>query len=315
MNPQDIIAELETYFSRTGSGTIFSNVFWSLAALAGMLLLRRAVGSLIDQRVADPTRRYRWNKTLRTLVWGLFAVIVAAIWLKGISGLATMVALVTAGLAIALRDPIVDLGGWLYIGSRQPFKVGDRIAIADQRGDVVDISPFVFSLMQIGDVVGGVRQSTGRVVMIPNKFVFTNPLVNENLVFDYIWREIAVVVTYESDWRRAKQVLEEIVVRRCADLTPLAQAQAQASLTRYMLADASFDPRVFTRAVDHGVELTMRFLSEIRGPREMEMIIWEDVLQAFEAEPAIDMAYTTSRVYSNREEGKPALGGPVSGDR
>jgi len=310
LDPQDIIAELETYFTRTGSGTLLSNVIWSLAALVVMLLLRRAVGRLIDRWFTDPAERYRWNKMLRTATWGVSAVIVIAIWLKGISGLATMIALVAAGLAIALRDPIVDLGGWLYIAARRPFKVGDRIAIADQRGDVVDISPFTISLMQIGNVAAGVRQSTGRVVMVPNKFIFTSPLVNENLVFDYIWREIPVVVTYESDWRRAKQILEEIVTRHCAHLAPLAQAQAQASHTRYMLSGVAFDPRVFTRAVDHGVELTMRFLSEIRGPRDLEMIIWEDVLQAFEAEPTIDMAYATSRVYNNREEGKPALGGP-----
>lgn len=310
MNPQDIIAELEVYFASTGSGTLLANVIWSLVAVVGMLLLQRSVGRLIDRRITDPAERYRWNKLLRTITWGVSGVIVVAIWLKGISGLATMIALVAAGLAIALRDPIVDLGGWLYIGSRHPFKVGDRIAIAGQRGDVVDISPFVISLMQIGDVAGGVRQSTGRVVTVPNKFIFTNPLVNENLVFDYIWREIGVVVTYESDWRRAKQLLEEIVVRHCAHLAPLAQAQVQASRTRYMLSGASFDPTVFTRVVDHGVELTMRFLSEVRGPLDLEMIIWEDVLQAFEAEPAIDLAYTTSRVYNNREEGKPALGGP-----
>lgn len=314
MNPQDIIAELETYFASTGSGTLLANVIWSLVALVGMLLLRRSIGRLIDRRSTDPAERYRWNKLLRTVTWGASGVIVVAIWLKGISGLATVIALVAAGLAIALRDPIVDLGGWLYIGSRHPFRVGDRISIAGQRGDVVDIGPFVFSLMQIGDVASGVRQGTGRVVMVPNKFVFTNPLVNENLVFDFIWREIAVVVTSESDWRRAKQLLEEIVVRHCAHLAPLAQAQVEASHTKYMLSSPSFDPRVFTRVVDHGIELTMRFLSEIRGQRDLEMLIWEDVLQAFEAEPAIDVAYPTWRIYDNREEGKPTLGGP-GGDR
>jgi hypothetical protein len=72
---------------------------------------------------------------------------------------------------------------------------------------------------------------------------------------------------------------------------------------------------VFTRAIGNGVELTMRFLSEVRRPREMEQAIWEDVLQAFAVEPRIDLAYTTSRVYRNTEEGKPALGGPVIGDR
>jgi small-conductance mechanosensitive channel len=315
LNPEDVIAELEAYFASAGSGAILANVIWSLVVVALMLLARRPISRLLDRRVTDPADRYRWNKALRSITWAIVGVIVAAIWLDGVSGLATIVAVVAAGLAIALRDPIVDLGGWLYISARHPFRLGDRVAIAGQRGDVVDISPFVFSLMQLGDGVDGPRQSTGRLVLVPNKFIFTNPLVNENLVFEYIWQEIPVVVTFESDWQRAKQILVEIVNHHAAHLAADAEAQAQASLTKYMVAVASFEPKVFTRAIDNGVELTMRFLSEVRRPREMEQAIWEDVLQAFAAEPRIDLAYTTSRVYRNTEEGKPALGGPVIGDR
>jgi small-conductance mechanosensitive channel len=315
LNPQDAVAELEAYFANASRGEIVSQVIWSLVVVVGLLIVRRAIGRLLDKRFTDPADRYRWNKVLRSVTWAVIAVIVAAIWLDGVSGLATVIAIIAAGLAIALRDPIVDLGGWLYISGRHPFKVGDRIAIAGERGDVVDISPFVFTLMQVGDAVAGTRQSTGRLVLVPNKFIFTNPLVNENLVFDYIWHEIPVVVTFESDWQRAKEILEETVNRHAAHLAPDAEAQAQASLTQYMVSVASFEPRVFTRAVNSGVELTMRFLCEVRQPREMEMAIWEDVLRAFADEPRIDLAYTTSRVVRNTEEGKPALGGPGDGDR
>lgn len=315
MNPQDAIAELEAYLANAGSGAIISNVFWSLATLVALLLARRAVGSVLDRRLSDAAERYRWHKVLRTATWVAIGAIVAAIWLDGISGLATIVAIVAAGLAIALRDPIVDLGGWLYITTRHPLRVGDRIAIAGVRGDVVDIGLFVVSLMQLGDGVSGPRQSTGRLVLVPNKFIFTNPLINESLVFDYIWREIPVVVTFESDWQRAKQILSEVVQRHTGHLAPAAEAQTRAAVTQYMVTQGSFEPRVFTRAVDHGVELTMRFLSEIRRPREMEEAIWEDVLRAFAAEPRIDLAYPTSRVVRNTEEGKPALGGPGNSEQ
>jgi small-conductance mechanosensitive channel len=311
VNPQDAVAELEAYFANASRGEIAFQVIWSLIMIVTLLLVQKAIVRLLDKRVSDPGSRYRWHKMLRYAIWAVIAVIVAAIWFDGVSGLATVIAIIAAGLAIALRDPIVDLGGWLYITGRHPFKVGDRIAIAGEQGDVVDISPFVFTLMQVGDSAGP-RQSTGRVVMVPNKFIFTNPLVNENLVFDYIWHEIVAVVTFESDWQRAKQILEEIVLRHAAHMAPDAQAQAQASLTKYMVSVASFDPRVFTRAVSHGVELTMRFLCQVRQPREMEMAIWEDVLRAFADEPRIDLAYPASRVFRNTEEGKPGLGGPVN---
>lgn len=315
LNPQDIIAELEAYFASEGSSAILSNLLWSLAVILALLLARRAIGSVLDRRLSDPAERYRWHKALRTATWLAIGVIVAAIWLDGVSGLATIVAVVAAGLAIALRDPIVDLGGWLYISTRHPLRVGDRVSIAGERGDVVDIGLFVFTLMQLGDGVTGPRQSTGRLALVPNKFIFTNPLINESLVFDYIWREIPVVVTFESDWQRAKLILSEIVQRHSGGLAPHAEAQTRAAVKQYMVAQGSFEPRVFTRVVGSGIELTMRFLSEIRRPREMEDAIWEDVLAAFEAEGRIDLAYPTSRVYRNTEEGKAGLGGPGSGNQ
>ena len=35
--------------------------------------------------------------------------------------------LLSAGVALALRDPLVNLAGWVFILSRHPFQVGDRI--------------------------------------------------------------------------------------------------------------------------------------------------------------------------------------------
>lgn len=316
MNPQDIVAELEAYFANAGSSMIIAHVIWSLVVVVVVLLGRRAGSRFLQKRIEDPADRYRWNKALRYTCWAIIGVVIAAIWLQGVSGLATIVAVVAAGLAIALRDPIVDLGGWLYISARHPFRLGDRVAIAGERGDVVDVSPFVFTLMQVGDASAGTRQSTGRLVLVPNKFVFTNALVNENLVFDYIWHEMVVLVTFESDWQRAREILEEIVNRHAAHLASQAEAQARASLTAYMVTVASFEPRVFVRSTSNGVELTMRFLCGVRQARDLESAIWEDVLRAFAAEPQIDLAYVTSRVFRNTEEGKPGLGGPrAEGER
>ncbi len=123
------MAELEAYFASAGSGLIVSNAIWSQVVVVVLLVVRHLLGRLLDRRISDATTRYRGHKVLRLATWAVIAVIVAAIWLDGVAGLATVVAIIAAGLAIALRDPIVDLGGWLYISARHPFKIGDRIAI------------------------------------------------------------------------------------------------------------------------------------------------------------------------------------------
>ena len=77
-------------------------------------------------------------------------------------------------------------------------------------GDVIDIRLFQFSINEIGNWVDA-DQSTGRIIHIPNGIVFTEPQANYTAGFQYIWNEIPVLVTFESDWKKAKQILTDIV--------------------------------------------------------------------------------------------------------
>src|SRR5207247_865051 len=93
-----------------------------------------------------------------------------------------------------------------FILWRRPFEVGDRVQIGPHAGDVIDLGLFQFTLNEIGAWVNA-DQSTGRIIHVPNGKVFTDPVANYNKGFRYIWNEVPVVVTFESDWRKAKQIL------------------------------------------------------------------------------------------------------------
>ena len=87
---------------------------------------------------------------------------------------------------------------------RKPLKVGDRVQIGDVTGDVIDIRIFQFSVIEIGNWVDA-DQSTGRIIHIPNGTIFIKWQANYTAGFEYIWNEIPVLVTFESDWKTAKQ--------------------------------------------------------------------------------------------------------------
>ncbi|NIP82375.1 MAG: mechanosensitive ion channel, partial [Gemmatimonadetes bacterium] len=91
--------------------------------------------------------------------------------------------------------------------------VGDRIQIGAHAGDVIDQRIFQFIVLEIGNWVDA-DQSTGRIIHIPNGLVFREPLANYTRGMQYIWNEIRVLVTFESNWKRAKQILDEIVQER-----------------------------------------------------------------------------------------------------
>jgi small-conductance mechanosensitive channel len=148
-------------------------------------------------------------KTSAYVAFALGVLVIVPLWFEGVKSASTFLGLLSAGLAIALRDPVVNLAGWAFILWRRPFEVGDRIQIGTHAGDVIDQRIFQFTLMEIGNWVGA-DQSTGRVVHIPNGKVFTEMLANYSKGFQYIWDEIPVLITFESNWEKAKGILEGI---------------------------------------------------------------------------------------------------------
>ena len=293
------------------SPAVQSRLLGSVLAIALLWALRRVVLAVIWRRVDDVRLRYRWRKTTSYILVPAGMLIVGRIWFEGIGPLATYLGLVSAGLAIALKDLVVNLAGWGFILWRRPFEVGDRIQIDGHIGDVIDLRIFQFTLLEVGNWVDA-DQSTGRLLHIPNGKVLNESLANYTRGFDYIWNEIQVLVTFESDWRKAKTFLAEIAARHAAHLTAEAERQIREVSRRFMIFYSTLTPTVYTSVADSGVMLTVRYLCSPRARRGTAEAIWEDVLDAFAREPGIDFAYPTYRYYDNRLEGKPGSQPPGS---
>jgi small-conductance mechanosensitive channel len=224
-------------------------------------------------------------------------------WFEGFQSLSTFLGLLSAGVAIALKDPLVNLAGWAFIIWRKPFGVGDRIQLGDYQGDVIDQRLFAFTLMEIGNWVDA-EQSTGRVIHVPNGKVFNEGLANYSRGFQYIWDEIPVLVTFESNWRKAKQILLEIGRKHGESLSESAEERIRRAARKFMIFYTKLTPTVYTCVKDCGVMLTIRYLCEPRQRRTNQQAIWEDILDAFEKCNDIDFAYPTQRFYNNMSEGK-----------
>lgn len=267
---------------------------------------RRIVLAVVWRRVDDVRSRYRWQKTATYVVVPVGLFLVGRIWFEGFASIATFLGLAAAGLAIALRDILVNLAGWVFILWRRPFEVGDRIEVGEHRGDVIDIRILQFSLLEIGNWVDA-DQSTGRVLHVPNGRTLTEVTANYTGGFTYIWNELAVLVTFESNWRKAKTILEEIIEEQATKLTEHAREQIKQVSRQFMIFYSTLTPIVYTSVTDSGVRLTIRYLCDPRQRRGTTQAIWEAILARFGAQPDIAFAYRTIRYYDNRLEGKSEL--------
>ncbi|MGQ3685510.1 MAG: mechanosensitive ion channel family protein [Candidatus Loosdrechtia sp.] len=278
----------------------------SLIVIIVLILIHIIAIRIVYKKIDDPVVQYKWKKKLGYLLSFFGFLIIGHIWFEGVGSLTTFVGLVSAGLAIALREPLVDIAGWVFLLWNKPFDVGDRIQIGDIKGDVIDIRLFKFSLLEIGNWVHA-DQSTGRIIHVPNHNIFRDAIANYTSEIDFIWNEIEVVVTFESDWKKAKQILQEIANEHLKDFVEDAEAQTRRAAEHYLIHYHHLTPIVYTEVVRDGIKLTVRHLTKPRHKRNTSQMIWEDILDRFNKAKDIDFAYQTTRVFQNKFEGKPNL--------
>lgn len=280
------------------------NIFKSVLIILLLWLIRLAVLKIVHKKTTDVRVRYQWQKSSAYVSVGLALMVIGRIWFEGFDSLTTYLGLVSAGIAIALKDVLTSFAGWIFLLWRRPFEVGDRIQIGEHAGDVIDIRLFQFTLNEIGNWVDA-DQSTGRVIHIPNGMVFTLPQINYTRGFQFIWDEMPVLVTFESNWRKAKEILSRIVNEHTEVLTEHAEQGILEASKKFMIFYTTLSPTVYTSVLDSGVNLTLRFLVEPRKRRSRREILWEEILDAFAKEADIDLAYPTTRFYTQPEPPPP----------
>ena len=163
-----------------------TKIFYSMMILLVLGVIRFSILRIVWRFTEDPKSRYTWRRSVSFIVGFLTVILIGSVWIKAIGQFGTFLGLLTAGLAIALKDMLTNIAGWIFILARKPFSLGDRIQIGDQAGDVIDLRLFQFTLLEIGNWVDA-DQSTGRIIHIPNGTIFTKSLSNYSAGFKFIW--------------------------------------------------------------------------------------------------------------------------------
>jgi small-conductance mechanosensitive channel len=275
----------------------------TIVVIGVLWIVERIVLAIAYRRFTDPWTRYRWRKSVTYLFLAIGVLVIGREWLEGFKSLATFLGIVSAGIAISLRDPLANLAGWAFLVWSGPFEVGDRIEIAKHKGDVIDIHLFQFTLNEIGAWVDA-DQSTGRIVHIPNQLVFTEAVANYDKGFKYVWNEVPVLVTYESNWSKAKEILTQIAFKHAEHLTAEAERDLLAASRQYLINYKKLTPIVYTSTTASGILLTVRYLIEPRRRRGTVSAIWDEILTEFAKAKDIELAYHTVRSFANPIEGK-----------
>jgi len=278
-----------------------TKILYSLLILLVLGGIRFAILKIVFRFTEDPRQRYTWKRSVSFTIGFLTLILIGSVWIKAIGEFGAFLGLLTAGLAIALKDPLTNIAGWIFILTRKPFTLGDRIQIGEQAGDVIDLRLFQFTLLEIGNWVDA-DQSTGRIIHIPNGTIFTKAQSNYSAGFKFIWNEMPVLVTFESNWNEARDILRKIVSEHAEALSADAEKRIVEASKKYMIFYQYLTPIVYTSVKESGIMLTMRYICDARKRRNTENDIWEDVLKVFAQHKDIEFAYPTQRFFARKDE-------------
>jgi small-conductance mechanosensitive channel len=271
---------------------LVSSVVVILAAVVFSVVVRALLRLMLPPQRS--TRARFWSQQVVKLFATFGAVaLLAGIWMKGASSSGQAAALVTAGVAVALQRVITSFAAYLVIIRDRVFAVGDRITIGGVRGDVVELGFIQTRVMEMGQAKGeqgddpsvwvGGRQYTGRIVSVTNDKIFDLPVYNYTRQFPFLWEELKLPVKYSDDRAKAEEILLGTAMKHTATIREKADPARNKLLEKYSLkAGVELEPRVYWTLTDNWLELSVRFIAEDTGVRELKDAMSREILAGLE---------------------------------
>ncbi len=234
-------------------------------------------------RINNNRLQYKTLNFIKLIISIIQILIIYLIWESNIKNAMTLISFISAAITLSLKDYILNLFAGFYIKLYKPFKLEDRIEIKGQKGDVINLGSLFFELLEISDNYG--HQSTGVVSIIPNSIIFTETVKNMNKGFKYIWDEIKVQISLDSDVILAKKTLYKIINNiDVIKNIPIKMKNEIKNNTSYRMYYNKYEPMIYTEVKDKHIELNIRFLINPKKARLVESYIWNEILKEYKNE-------------------------------
>ena len=265
------------------------------------LLTKRAV----KRYVIDNERFYMVNKVITLVTVAVIALILIFSYIDNVGYFATILGFVSAGLAIAMKDWFMSLFGWVVIFAGGSIHVGDRVRFVkegmDYVGDVLDISPLRITLMEdITLTTLETNRRAGRIIFVPNNYIFTSMIANySHASLKTVWDGIDIMITFDSNHKKAAHLTKEICRKYSKGYTDITRKQLNKLRDRYSLKSANVEPRVFTFIESNGIKVSSWYLTNAYATLTLRSTISADIVDAFNAEYDITIAYPTQTFYTS----------------
>jgi small-conductance mechanosensitive channel len=235
---------------------------------------------VVVRKIKDAKTRYEYNKIISILYIVVLLLAAVRIWVEDTQFLLVSYGLIAAGVTVALQDFFKNLMGGFLIFVTGTYRIGDRVEINSKFGDVIDINILNTTLFELKEWVHA-DQPTGRISTIPNGAILNSVINNYSKDNPFIWDEITLPITYDSDWKDAHERIMHILREETRAVTIAAQEQISELSKKYYLDEYLQGPAIYLTMTDNWIDLNIRYLVLTRERRylhdRLSRLILEDL--------------------------------------
>ena len=265
---------------------------------------------VIKRYITDNERFYMANKIITFTNFIIIILILFFNYIENASYLVTILGFASAGIAIAMKDLFMSMLGWLVIVIGGSFHVGDRIRVdmdgMKYVGDIMDISLLRMTLFEditLTSILDNRR--AGRIIMVPNNYVFTKMIANySHGSLKTVWDGVSVTITFDSNHKKAMQIAKDAAKKFSKGYTDITRKQLNKLREHYSLKNTNVEPRVYSFIKENGVDIEAWYLTNAHATLTLRSVISLEIVDAFNKEDDITIAYPTQRLYMQNQEPK-----------
>ena len=252
--------------------------------------------------ITDNDRFYMANKIINFGNFILIMIILLFNYIENVSYLVTVLGFASAGIAIAMKDWFMSMLGWLVIVLGGSIHVGDRIRVdmdgMKYVGDVMDISLLRMTILE--DITLTTYQENrraGRIIFVPNNYVFTRMIASySHDSLKTVWDGIDITISFDSNHKKAMHLAREIARKYSKGYTDITRKQLNKLRHKYSLKNTNVEPRVFSFIEPNGLNVSVWYLTNAYATLTLRSTISTDIIDAFNAEDDITIAYPTQQL-------------------
>ncbi len=256
------------------------NIIYSLLFFL-ILKIFRYIFDCINLRFnKDEKNLYITTRRNKTILRIIYFFIIFFIWKEEISDIITFISFVSAAITLAIRDIIYNYFCGIYIKFIKPIKIEDRIQVGNIIGDVINTRSLFFEILEVNP---NTNQSTGKIIYVPNSQIFSETIKNYNTAFKYIWHELKINISIDSNIDLAKEIILNILNSNetINEIPKKMQREIKKSHAEYRIYFNKLTPIVYISINDNKVVLSARFLMHPKKIRIVESEIYEKLISEF----------------------------------